>query len=106
MDFQLLFSACDHLRIKSHTPGSLKLGVSPGILSVPGVADLKKPSDLPRGIRKVDLSVFTMTASIDYDPALIAPALVDELLSTPDPARGRAILEELDKALEMGLAAR
>jgi hypothetical protein len=104
MDFRLLFSARDHLKIKNHAPGLLKLGVSPAILGVPGVSELKKSGPMPKGVNKVDLSIFTMTATIDYDPSVIDPALVDELLTTGDAARGETLLMELDKALGTGLA--
>ena len=104
MDFHLLFSARDYLKIKKHTPGTLKLGINPAIMTVPGLAHLKTPGDLPKGILSVDLSIFTMSATIEYDPALIAPDTVNELLTTSDAARGAELLAELDQSLGIGLA--
>lgn len=104
MDFRLLFSARDHLRIKHHAPGLLTLKVGPGILNVPGLSELTRPDRLPRGVRKVDVSVFTMSATIEYDPAVVDPGAVQELLTTPDPARGAELLAELDECLGIGLS--
>lgn len=98
MDFKLLFDARDYLKVKKHTPGSLKLGVSPAIMSVPGFSNLST-SDLPKAIKKVDVSVFTMSATIEYDPEALDPAKVDELFATTDPERGAALVAELNERL-------
>jgi len=98
MDFQLLFDARDYLKIKNHTPGTLKLGVSPAIMSVPGFSKMST-NDLPKAIKKVDVSVFTMSATIQYDPEALDPALVDELFATADPQRGAELVAALNARL-------
>ncbi len=104
MDLATLFQARDYLKVKRHTPGSIKLGVSPRALSDPRLKALATdaPGELPRGVLGVDVSVLTMSLTVRYDAALIPPAMLDELFATADPARGKAILADLEQRL--GLA--
>ncbi|BBD08303.1 hypothetical protein [Desulfovibrio ferrophilus] len=104
MDFQWLFKARDYLTVKKHTPGTLKLGVSPAIMTVPELSKIPRTDVLPKGIKKVDVSIFTMSATIEYDTHVLDHTLVDELFATTDPERGTQIVAELNECLELGLA--
>lgn len=104
MDFQWLFKARDYLKVKQHTPGLLKLGVSPAIMSVPGLSSIPKTSALPKGITRVDVSIFTMSATIEYDTTVLDHSLVEELFSTSDLDRGAQIVADLNERLGLGLA--
>lgn len=91
MHFRLLYTAREHLNIKSHTPGTLKLGVKSSIMGVPGISNLST-SDLPPGVHKVDVSIFSMSATVSYDPDAIDPQVVQELLTTAEGDRSEELL--------------
>ncbi|NJB67336.1 hypothetical protein GGQ74_000976 [Desulfobaculum xiamenense] len=99
MDFDSLFKARDYLRVTSHTPGDLRIKVNPAILSTPGFSQMPKFDTLPNGIDDVKVNIFTQTLTVRYQPEVIAPELLDELLVTTDAARGRVIVDDLQQRL-------
>lgn len=103
MDFDALYQARDYLKIKRHTPGSIKFGVRPAILGDPRFKGLaaSRPQEMPPGVLGVDVSPLTMSVTVRYDPALIPSGALDELFTTADPARGKAILADLAGRLGM-----
>lgn len=106
MDLAAIYSARKYLKVKDHTPGSLKLGVNPAILGDPVYKELSSgaQSELPKGILGVDLSVFTMSVTVRYDQAVLPHPLVDELFTTGDDTRGTEILAELEKTMGLNIS--
>jgi hypothetical protein len=94
-----LFHLRKHLRIKNHTPGFLKLKIGMSMLKDPAFADLPDFDEKPRGVNKVKLSLFSRTVSLDYDPDIIPPGLLEELVATDDADRSRAIMADLEQRI-------
>ncbi|GAB6176116.1 hypothetical protein JCM16814_10070 [Desulfobaculum senezii] len=103
MDFDWLMKARDYLRVASHTPGDLKIKVNPAILSAPGFSGLPKFDELPSGIDDVKVNIFTQTIHVRYQPDVIPTELLDELLSTTDTQRAKAIATDLQTRLGVTL---
>lgn len=101
MDYALLFSARKYLAIKSHTPGKLVLKVNPKILTDSSFSALQQPASLPEGVLAVRTKIFPPAVHIDYDPERVPHAILDELFSTTDTARGQALLQELAQHLDI-----
>jgi hypothetical protein len=94
-----LFHLRKHLRIKNHSPGFLKLKVGLSMLKDPAFTDLPDFEEKPRGVNKVKLSLFSRTVSLDYDPDIIPPGLLEELVATEDADRGREIIADLERRI-------
>jgi hypothetical protein len=104
MDLATLFQARQYLAIKAHTPGALRLGVNPAILGDARFKSLASgDADLPPGILGVDVSIFTMSVTLRYDPERLPAARVEAFFGA-DEALADAALAALQQTLEQGRA--
>lgn len=95
-----LLRIAPHVEPAGHTPGRIAFKLK---LSALAVAQSLEPERLARelpGILKTDLKIFSRTVVIDYNPALLPPALWDELLALgADPGRQEAARARLTELL-------
>jgi hypothetical protein len=103
MKLDSLFHLRKYLKLKNHEPGRICVKVNPSVLADPAVRDLSSMDEKPPGVHKVKLSVLSRTVSIDYDPRLIPPKLLEELIVTQDRDRGRHILADLGERIGLSL---
>lgn len=97
MTFDSIFELRRHLRIKEHSPGRLTLKISLAVLRDPALSDLPGFDRTPPGVHKVRFSMFSRTVTLDYDSGILPPELIEELVMTDDPDRGRDILARLEE---------
>lgn len=104
MDLATLFQARQYLTIKAHSPGALRLGVDPAILGDARFKALASGgAQLPPGILGVDVSIFTMSVTLRYDPARLPAGRVEDFFGADEP-RADAALAALQHTLEQGRA--
>lgn len=92
-DLSWLLEARQYLRILEHRPGRIVLRFSPAVLgAVPELAG-QSAETLWRGIKGIEglrISVWRRAITLDYDPAVVDPAVWSELIEGDDRvARGR-----------------
>ena len=83
----------DMISIAEHKAGRIVMRVSPRVLSHPAAGSLKSLArgELPAGVLKVAMNIFTASLAIDYDPERIASADLEEFLTSADAERVRAL---------------
>ncbi len=98
MDLSLLMDCRDYLSVAHHIPGRLRLRFSLAVLADPRAMDLlasARAACLPPALRGVRVNAPARSVVIEYDPAVIAPDLLEEALTTQDKGRFRILAEQL-----------
>lgn len=103
MDFHTLAQLRRYLQLKHHIPGRIRIIFDPRLADEPEVKRLvQNHGDLPPGVHKMRLNPLARSVVIEYDPAVIAPSLLEELAVTASDERAAGIVQELGAALNGG----
>ncbi len=98
MDFQLLMELREHLSVAHHVRGRIRLRFSLGLLTdgrAMGLLASAKGAPLPAAVRGVRLNVAARSVVLEYDPEIVQPRVLEEVLTTDDENRFRVLAEEL-----------
>lgn len=98
MDLQLLMDCREYLSVAHHVPGRIRLRFSLGVLSDPRAMDLlasARDTVLPAAVRSVRVNPPARSVVIEYNTAVIAPDLLEEVLTTRDEERFRTLATHL-----------
>lgn len=104
MDFNLLMELRQHLTIKHHVPGRIRIKFGLKLLADPRVQALKtemvnkKP---PSCIKETKLNLFTRSLVIEYDPDIVDSEKLHEALTTKDETRFQELAVELETAMDV-----
>ncbi|SKA71368.1 hypothetical protein SAMN02745704_00128 [Paucidesulfovibrio gracilis DSM 16080] len=98
MDFGLLMELRDHLTIKHHVPGRIRLQFSVALLADPRARRLKGEAGEtpPPFIKKTSFNLFQRMAVIEYDPEVVVPEKLHEALTTRDAQRFAELASEFE----------
>ncbi|WP_319581959.1 HMA2 domain-containing protein [uncultured Pseudodesulfovibrio sp.] len=100
MDFATIATLRKYLSIKHSLPGRIRIKFSLGIMKDPEAMKLaQSPPDMPDAVKDTSVNIFARTLLIQYDADRIPPALLEELISTPDDDRAAEIVRELHEIL-------
>lgn len=100
MDFATIARLREYLSVKHSLPGHIRIKFSLGIMADPEALKLaQSPPEMPDAVTNVDLNIFSRTLLLEYDANRVAPALLEELITTGDDDRAAEIVEELHETL-------
>ena len=101
MDFQLLMELRDYLTIKHHVPGRIRVQFAAKLLADPRAKTLKEEAGCtpPPCIKSSKFNLLTRNAIIEYDPELIVPQKLHEVLITTDSQRFEELAAELEEIM-------
>jgi len=102
MDFNILMDLRQHLTIKHHVAGRIRIKFGLKLLADPRAQALKEETDgktPPPCIKDTKVNLFTRTVIIEYDPELVEPEKLHEALTTEDEARFRELAAELEEVM-------
>lgn len=100
MDFATIATLRKYLSIKHSLPGRIRIKFSLGIMKDPEAMKLaQSPPDMPDAVKDTSVNLFARTLLIEYDADRVPPALLEELITTPDDDRASEIVQELHEIL-------
>lgn len=102
MNFKILMDLRQHLSIKHHVPGRIRIKFDLKLLADPRAQALKEETatkDQPSCIKDTKLNMFTRNVIIEYDPEVIEPEKLHEALTTGDEARFNELATELETVM-------
>lgn len=100
MNFSILAALRKYLSVKQSQPGHIRIKFSMGIMKDAEALKLaQSPPEMPAAVTDVQLNLFSRTLSIEYDEAIILPALLEELITTESDTRASEILKDLHEVV-------
>lgn len=102
MDFKVLMDLREHLTIKHHVPGRIRIKFGLKLLADPRAKALKQETEEktpPPCIKETKLNMFTRNVIIEYDPEIVDPEKLHEALTTDDEARFNELAAELEEVM-------
>lgn len=102
MDFNLLMDLRRYLTVAHHVPGRIRVKFSLKLLSDPRAGEAMRQAgtkELPPAIRSMRTNPLGRSVVIEYDPDVLNPDKLAELLTTGDGERFEALAEELRETL-------
>jgi len=95
-----------YLTIKHHVPGRIRIKFGLGLLADSNAHALKEKNqdrDRPDCIHSVKVNMFTRNITIEYDPDVVGPKLLQEILTTEDEVRFNELAAELESATKSNI---
>lgn len=92
-----------YFSIISHTPGRLRVRVSPKIVENKGNISLKDVESLPKkisGIHEITIKKIIASVTIKYDPKVFAPRLWEDLIAKRNLDEVKEIINNLAKEVK------
>lgn len=83
------------IRLAHHIPGRIRLKFDPSLADHPQKESLKHWLPELNSFELVNFNPVAKSALIQYDPKKVPPELVNELFSSPDLSRKKAILNQI-----------
>ena len=101
MNFYNLAALRRYLTVKHHIPGRIRVIFNPTLVLRPEIRELiQERPEMPRGVTNVRVNALATSVIIEYDPRLIKPQLLEDLINADD-VEAAEILRELHDALGM-----
>lgn len=103
MDFNTLMGLRRHLTIQHHVPGRIRIRFALKLLADPRAQALreeKKGKTQPSWVRRTKVNMLTRNVVIEYDPQVVQPEKLHEVLITEDEARFNELAAEFQAILE------
>ncbi len=94
----MLMELRHHLTVKHHVPGRIRLQFAMKLLADPRAQKLKdEAGDTPPSfIKNTQLNLFKRSVIIEYDPKIIEPEKLHEVLTTTDQTRFEELAAEFE----------
>lgn len=90
-----------HLRIKHHIPGRIRISFSKALTHEPQVREIANSrTAIPPGIHNVRLNSLARSVVIEYDDDLIPADRLEELITTRDNRRAVELLQEFNSLIQ------
>ncbi len=95
MDFTTLVRLRTFLTIKHHIPGRMRIRFDTGLLQNADAQQVLRQVEaaraegcakLPRGVSSAEVNPLARSVTVEYDPAVVAPELLEALVAAPDEA--------------------
>lgn len=90
----------NYLTVAHHVPGRIRVKFKLTLAGHPLIKEITQSDlPLPEGIVGTRLNLFARSVVVDYDPDMISPELLDEMLRTEDDRRAMELVQEFEKKL-------
>ena len=96
MNFHKLVELEKYLDVAHHVPGRIRIKFSPMIMTKPAaLSAMREHKDLPSAIISARVNMAARSVVIEYDPELISPEIIEELIQGKDCNKKAEIVSEL-----------